>query len=119
MSNIILAEDDTTLRHFIKASLEKAGHSVTAFDNGRDACHALENGEVCDLLLTDIVMPGMDGIELSTRAAALKSPPKIMFITGFAGMAVQDDGHENAPIIISKPFHLGNLLAEIEKILNP
>lgn len=113
MSNILFAEDDDSLRHFIAASLEKAGHIVTSVSDGLEALAALESGNPCDLLLTDIVMPGMDGIELSARAAALSPAPKIMFITGFTAMALKNN---NAPVI-TKPFHLGQLIEQVEELL--
>lgn len=116
MPHILLAEDDNSLRHFITASLEKAGYTVTSFSNGLEACAALESGQIFDLLLTDIVMPGMDGIELSSRAAALTPTPKVMFITGFAAMALKD-GQAQGSLVISKPFHLGNLIEQVGNIL--
>ena len=69
MARILLAEDDGSLRGFLTRALERAGHEVTACENGDDAVDALEDGP-WDLLLTDIVMPGADGIECqSTRTA--------------------------------------------------
>ena len=61
-----------------------------------------------DLLLTDIVMPEMDGIELARRAAELDPSLKIMFITGFAAVALHPDSRAPKDAkVLSKPFHLG------------
>ena len=71
-----------------------------------------------DLLLTDIVMPGMDGIELAKRAAELNAGLKIMFITGFAAVALHPSS--NAPKqakVLSKPFHLREIVAEVERMI--
>ena len=68
MARILLAEDDGSLRGFLTRALERAGHEVTACENGDDAVDALEDGP-WDLLLTDIVMPGADGIEVARIAA--------------------------------------------------
>src|SRR5580698_3964353 len=87
MAHILLAEDDESLRKFLAAALVKAGHAVTDFGDGGDAYECLK-GDSFDLLLTDIVMPGMDGIELAKRAAELNDGLKIMFITGFAAVAL-------------------------------
>jgi two-component system cell cycle response regulator CpdR len=71
-----------------------------------------------DLLLTDIVMPEMDGIELARRAAELDPALKIMFITGFAAVALHPDS--DAPRdakILSKPFHLRDLVSEVDRMI--
>ncbi|MEL6757889.1 MAG: response regulator, partial [Pseudomonadota bacterium] len=82
MSKILLAEDDDAMRTFLSASLRRAGHDVQDFEDGEGALEALER-EVFDLLLTDIVMPGIDGIELARRGAELDPAMKIVFINGF------------------------------------
>jgi two-component system, cell cycle response regulator CpdR len=116
MAKIFLAEDDTALRHYITGVLQKAGHVVEGFDNGQDAHQALLSAP-CDLLLTDIVMPGMDGIELSKRASALYPALPVIYITGFAGSLLEEQkGY--ATKIISKPFHLGTLAGQVEDILS-
>lgn len=116
MSKILLADDDLSTRQFLANALEKAGHGVTACADGLAAWQAFEEGaDGYDLLLTDIVMPGLDGIELATRARTLRPALKVVFITGFAAMAA--DAPDGAARVISKPFHLGNLTREIEDIL--
>jgi len=85
MSKILLAEDDTDMRRFLVKALQNAGFDVTSYDNGLSAYHRLRE-EPFELLLTDIVMPEMDGIELARRAAELDPDIKIMFITGFAAL---------------------------------
>ncbi len=116
MAKIILAEDDQAMRHYIRAALEKAGHVVLAFENGADAYESLKTAP-CDLLVTDIVMPGMDGIELTKKASALYPDLDIMYITGFAASLLQQH-KDYAAKVISKPFHLGDLTKEIETLLS-
>lgn len=119
MAKILLAEDDSAMRSFIASSLRKAGHDVTDCADGTAALAEMEAGTVYDLLLTDIVMPGMDGLELSARASGLLPDIKTMFITGFAAMAAgRPQAHRPDVKLISKPFHLGNLIEEVEKLLN-
>jgi two-component system cell cycle response regulator CpdR len=81
------------------------------------AYHRLRE-EPFELLLTDIVMPEMDGIELARRATELDPDIKVMFITGFAAVALNPDN--NAPAqakILSKPFHLKDLVNEVQRLL--
>src|SRR5690606_10883894 len=104
MARILLAEDDRSMCGFLVLALEKAGHSVTVAYDGLEALGLLKEGGrdvPFDLLLTDIVMPGMDGIELSQKAVKLYPDLKIMFITGFAAVALgrEDFSTEGAKIL--------------------
>ena len=114
---ILLAEDDDSMRRFLVGALQKAGYDVVDFGNGADAYDRLKE-EPFTLLLTDIVMPEMDGIELARRATELDPDLKIMFITGFAAVTLNTD--EKAPKdakVLSKPFHLKDLVAEVGRLL--
>jgi two-component system cell cycle response regulator CpdR len=82
-TRILLAEDDDSLRAFLTRALERAGYWVRACPDGDEAISALDDGPY-DLLLTDIVMPGADGIEVAREAAARDASIRIMFITGAA-----------------------------------
>ncbi|VAV92422.1 Response regulator [hydrothermal vent metagenome] len=117
MTKIMLAEDDGDMRRFLAKALEKAGHEVVAFEDGAGAYEALKSTSV-ELLLTDIVMPEMDGIELARRGAELDPNMKIMFITGFAAVALHPDSQAPKDAkVLSKPFHLKDLVAEVEKMM--
>ncbi len=114
---ILLAEDDNDMRRFLVKALENAGYQVASFDNGLSAYHRLRE-EPFELLLTDIVMPEMDGIELARRATELDPDIKVMFITGFAAVGPQSrfagaEGSEGA----LEAFHLRDLVTEVEKLL--
>ena len=101
----------------IGALWAKAGHEVTDFGDGSDAWECLQ-GFTFDLLLTDIVMPGMDGIELAKRAAEKNGALKIMFITGFAAVALHPaSGAPKQAKVLSKPFHLREIVVEVDRML--
>jgi len=114
---ILLAEDDEDMRRFLAKALENAGYQVVSFDNGLSAYERLRE-EPFNLLLTDIVMPQMDGIELARKAAELDPDLKIMFITGFAAVALNADieAPKDAKIL-SKPFHLRDLVSEVGRLI--
>lgn len=117
IKRILLAEDDDNMRVFLRNSLRKAGYDVVDYPDGRPAYERFRE-EPFDLLLTDIVMPEMDGIELARRATELDPEIKVMFITGFAAVALNPDS--NAPKdakVLNKPFHLKDLVDEVQKIL--
>ena len=92
MARILLAEDDDDMRRFLVKALEKAGYDVSDFDNGASAYERLRE-EPFSLLLTDIVMTEMDGIELARRDLEIDSELKVMFINGFAAVALTPDSH--------------------------
>jgi two-component system cell cycle response regulator CpdR len=117
MSRILLAEDDNDMRRFLTKALEAAGYDVVSFDNGLSAYQRLRE-EPFTLLLTDIVMPEMDGIELARKATELDPDLKVMFITGFAAVALNPDSRAPKDAkVLSKPFHLRDLVDEVEKLL--
>jgi two-component system cell cycle response regulator CpdR len=117
LQRILLAEDDEDMRRFLVRALTKAGYEVVSFNNGLDAYERLKE-EPFTLLLTDIVMPEMDGIELARRASELDPDLKIMFITGFAAVALNPDNQAPKDAkILSKPFHLRELVDEVARLL--
>jgi two-component system, cell cycle response regulator CpdR len=117
MAHILLAEDDESLRKFLAQALVRAGHEVTDFGDGSEAWECLK-GVRFDLLLTDIVMPGMDGIELAKRAAEMNHALKIMFITGFAAVALHPSSQAPKQAkVLSKPFHLREIVAEVDRMI--
>lgn len=117
IGRILLAEDDESMRGFLTRALSRAGYDVVSFANGADAFERLKE-EPFTLLLTDIVMPVMDGIELARRASELDPELKIMFITGFAAVTLNSDGSTFKDArVLSKPFHLKDLVREVDRLL--
>ena len=112
---ILLAEDEEAMRAYLSRALSNAGYRVETVDRGTDALPLLENEEF-DLLLSDIVMPEMDGIELAQRCAEISPRTKVMFITGFAAVSLRASREQPAAKVLSKPFHLRDLVLEVERV---
>jgi two-component system cell cycle response regulator CpdR len=112
---ILLAEDEDAMRAYLERALTNAGYDVCAVDRGTDAVPLLKTGDF-DLLLSDIVMPEMDGIELAQRCAELSPRTKVMFITGFAAVSLRASREQPAAKVLSKPFHLRDLVLEVERV---
>jgi two-component system cell cycle response regulator CpdR len=116
MANILLAEDDDAMRQFLSTALTRDGHRVSSHRDGQQALAALDRPY--DLLIADIVMPGLDGIELARRARESDPQLRVMFITGFAAVAL-GDGKPAVPgaTVLSKPFHLRDLVTQVKHLL--
>jgi len=115
MIRILLAEDDDSMRTYLSRALENAGFAVVAVDRGTMALPLLGR-EHFDLLLSDIVMPEMDGIELAQRCAEISPTTKVIFITGFAAVTLKANRAAPHAKVLSKPFHLKDLVLEVERV---
>ena len=112
---ILLAEDEDAMRGYLARALENAGYVVVAVDRGTEALPLLESQHF-DLLLSDIVMPEMDGIELAQRCNEVSPRTRVMFITGFAAVTLKASREQPQAKVLSKPFHLRDLVLEVERV---
>jgi len=115
MIRILLAEDDKVMREYLTRALERSGYAVSAVDRGTTAMPLLLT-ERFDLLLTDIVMPEMDGIELAQKAGEIAPDMRVMFITGFAAVTLKAGKQVPHARVLSKPFHLRDLVLEVDRL---
>ena len=115
-ARILLAEDDAAMRTYLERALVNAGFSVDAVDRGTMALPLIADQHY-DLLLSDIVMPEMDGIELAQKCNEMSPETKVMFITGFAAVTLKASREQPQAKVLSKPFHLKDLVMEVERVL--
>lgn len=118
-STILIADDDELLRISTRMLLEKQGYSVLEAFSGANALEiSSKSDHAIDLLLTDIVMPDMDGGELAEKIATTRPGIRILFISGsphaeiFERMRIQKD-----LVLIPKPFESADLLLAIRSAL--
>jgi two-component system, cell cycle response regulator CpdR len=117
MARILVAEDESAVSAFVTRALSYKGHEVTAVPDGLAALSALRAGSF-DLLLTDIVMPGMDGIALALKASRDWPAMRILLMTGYA--AERQRAHNLEALIhrvIAKPFTLAEICEAVEEAL--
>lgn len=119
MIRVLLAEDDDVMRQYLVRALERSGYTVDAVDRGTAAMALIAAGEQFDLLLTDIVMPEMDGIELAQKAAQVAPGLRVMFITGFSAVTLKAGRAVPNAKVLSKPFHLRDLVLEVDRMFTP
>jgi two-component system cell cycle response regulator CpdR len=115
MFRILLAEDEQVMREYLARALERSGYEVVAVDSGTAAAPLLE-AERFDLLLTDIIMPEMDGIQLAQYCNMVSPTTNVIFITGFSGVALRAGASIPNAKILAKPFHLKDLVLEVDRL---
>ncbi len=114
---ILLADDDSALRRVLQFKLEKKGYDVTTVENGRQAMDRLREG-YWDLLLSDIKMPDINGIELLEQARELQQDLKVILITAYATVSQAVQAVKlGAFDYITKPFEDEELFAAIDKAM--
>ena len=117
---ILIAEDDPAVRRVAERILSSAGYAVTATGGGPEALELLDDGaRDVDLLLSDIVMPGMRGDDLARRAVAMRPGLHVLFMSGYSDQAPPLDlgPTAGATAFIDKPFDAGTLLERIRDLL--
>ena len=116
---ILLVEDDESVRGVLRRMLERAGYTVVPTSNGKAALRTLEEGRF-DLVITDIVMPEMDGIEFVRALRRMSVRPKVIAISGGRGSATSYLAMAlafGAEATLAKPVSATELIEEIERVM--
>jgi len=117
IGNILVVEDDQAMREFLVEAISRSGYSVQAVDNGTDALDRVA-AEPFDLLLTDIRMPGLDGLELVRKARVTNPALGVLLVTAYAQDALgATDLDGTRTDVLSKPFNLNELIDRVSTIL--
>ena len=117
---VLLVEDETALRELTRVLLEKAGYTVLEARSADEAIQLAESpSSKIDLLLTDVVMPGMDGHELSRRLASQRPALKVLYMSGYADdvLANRGGGTNHGTTLLQKPFSRSALLSKVREVL--
>jgi two-component system, cell cycle sensor histidine kinase and response regulator CckA len=115
---VLLVEDEEAVRRIIKALLVRQGYRVLEADTPRAALDLFDrHQQEIDLLLTDVVMPDMNGPALAQRLVALRPELRILFISGYADVGLPLDGASPNVSFLSKPFQASALIAKVGEAL--
>jgi two-component system cell cycle sensor histidine kinase/response regulator CckA len=114
---ILVVEDDTTVRELTGRILENGGYTILTAGSAEKALEILANGGPVDLMITDMVMPGMNGMELSQEALQTRPDLPILFISGYTDDPGIRLGVPDGLPFLSKPFHPNELLSKVRDLL--
>ncbi|HMK57159.1 MAG TPA: ATP-binding protein [Dissulfurispiraceae bacterium] len=117
---ILVAEDDPTLRELSRMMLESYGYKVILAEDGEDAVSQYrELGKEIDLVILDMIMPRMSGLEAYRAIQSIRQDSKVVFLTGYTADKVQRRGVDSAAVeIVTKPISQHDLLTIVRKVLD-
>jgi CheY-like chemotaxis protein len=118
-ATILLVEDQDGLRMLAEDLLSEAGYKVLSAPNGRVALSLAEkHPDFIDLLITDVVMPEMNGPDLAEQLSRLRPTLMVLFVSGYSGDALLHRGAiENGTAFLQKPFTPAALRAKVTELL--
>ena len=114
---LLIVEDDSMVREVTALTLEAEGYAVIVASNGKEALEVLAQNPSVDLLLTDVIMPGMTGFVLAEHAKQLRPSLPVLYFSGYPDEGMKNDSGVGLDEIIRKPFRAPKLRAEIERAL--
>jgi CheY-like chemotaxis protein len=116
---VLLVEDDERVRAFAEDALSELGYDVISADSATDALARLARNPAVDLLLTDVVMPDLNGRQLAEQALNLKPGLPVLYMTGFTRNAVVHNGMLDPGVnFMAKPFTVDQLAAKVREALD-
>jgi len=115
MAKILIVDDEQKIRHILGIMLRLKGHTIHEADTGRAALRLLEE-DIFDVVISDILMPEMDGMELLKRIQGMEVPVPVIVITAFGTIeSAVDAMKEGAVDYITKPFEEDKIILAVEK----
>ena len=117
-AHILLVDDELTLLRLGAQALERAGHRVTTAEDGQDALEQLQEGLAPDLLVSDVAMPGLDGVQLADAALALHPGMPVLLLSGYAASTLSVDLRARGWGFLAKPWTADSLCAGVTKALD-
>ena len=117
--SVLLVEDEEPVRTFIRRALEMLGYAVHEASGGDAAIKALEAGQAADILITDMIMPGLAGTGLAERARALRPGLRVLYISGYADQSLVRQALDDQDAqFLQKPFSPAQLAQRVRNVLD-
>lgn len=115
---VLLVDDDSGVRRVVQKVLDLKGYQVKIASDGDQALDLLEAGEVIDLVLTDIVMPGMSGVQLALLLHEVAPALPVLFMSGYPANFLDDERIRGRTALLKKPFRASELLDAVARALD-
>ena len=115
-ATIFVVDDDVDVRELVVMMLDELGYQVVAAEDGRAAMDVLDRGEAFDLLLADVAMPGLSGVDVARAVRERRGEVPVLFATGYPDLRAYHAGLEGEDMI-HKPYRMSDLAARLERAL--
>jgi two-component system, cell cycle sensor histidine kinase and response regulator CckA len=116
---VLVVDDEPEIRKLVTAMLARNGYRVLSADSGENALRLFKSNPDTDLLLTDVVSPGMSGPMIADQISALKPDIKVLFMSGYDGtQVVQRYVVEKGYLLLTKPFSIEQLESKVRAVLS-
>ncbi len=116
MANVLIVDDEPTIRRLVQTVLELEGHQVTTADDGQQAL-ARVGEEPPDVLVLDVRLPGIDGWEVLRRVDALQLGTRVVMLS--AAPEVDQAAGDGVAEVLAKPFEIDHLVAAVDRLTSP
>jgi two-component system, cell cycle response regulator CpdR len=119
LASVLVVDDDADVLDIVASVVASAGHNVVKAGNGNEALNVLDGGDLFDLMITDIIMPGLNGFNLARMARMRRPLLRILYLTGFheEAIAMRDAGGRYGKLLL-KPIAPQDLQNEVDIALS-
>lgn len=108
-----IVDDDSAFANYLRTFLSLRGYDTRSYSRGDEMLAAVKAGDPPDIVLLDVMMPGMNGIELASLLLATHPDLKILYVSGYCELLAESGGYE----YVAKPFTPAAILAKIRKLI--
>lgn len=116
---LLLVEDEATVREVTRKLLEKLGYQVVTARHAEEGIEIFrEEGDTIQGVVTDVVMPGLTGVQMATRLRKIRPGTRVLFVSGYASRDVGGGPEEPPEPFLPKPFTLNELARSVRKVLD-
>ncbi|MFC1844211.1 response regulator [Thermodesulfobacteriota bacterium] len=117
-ATVLVVDDDPVILDLVKEQISEYGYEPILASNGKEAMEAANKKNRIDLLLTDIMMPGINGIDLARQFLTLYPETRVLFMSGFMCPSLAHFIPDTERAFLQKPFQIHNLIAKMRSILS-